>query len=256
MSAWCTIKSMLSTDPTVVKNAIFVYDFAYCPIFVPVTSYIPLTFMQDTHTGLEGVLEPALIKEMFEVGEIHVYREGEVILDYGKKIRSMPIVLSGTVKVMKRDEDNREILLYYLGSSDSCAMAYTCCMENRLSEVKAVAEDNARIISIPHTKLDEWLSKYPTWKSYVFSSFSSRFTELLKSLESIAFHKLDERLVNYLKNKAKVLGRNTLQLSHQQIAEDLGTSRVVISRLLKQLENDRKLVLYRNEIKLLAEFGV
>ena len=96
--------------------------------------------------------------------------------------------------------------------------------------------------------------KYPSWKSYVFNSFTQRFNELLKSLESVAFHKLDERLVKYLKQKAKVSGKSAIQLSHHQIAEELGTSRVVISRLLKQLENDKKLVLYRNEIKLLHAF--
>lgn len=210
--------------------------------------------MLENRTGLEAMLEPGLIKEMFESGMIQEYREGEVILDYGRKIRYMPIVLSGTVKVMKRDDDGREILLYYLGSNDSCTMAYTCCMENRASEVKAIAEEPSRIIAIPHNKLDEWLTKYPSWKSYVFASFSERFSELLRSLESIAFHKLDERLVNYLRNKSKKLGKSALQLSHNEIAEDLGTSRVVISRLLKQLENDKKVVLYRNEIKLLKEF--
>lgn len=208
---------------------------------------------QQADSRLETILEPALVKEMFEVGTIHEYREGEVIIEYGKQIRFMPIVLSGTVKVMKRDEDDREILLYYLGSNDSCAIALTCCMENRVSEVKAVAEEDTRIISIPHNKLDEWLIKYPSWKTYVFSSFSNRFGELLKSLESIAFHKLDQRLVKYLKGKAKALGKSALHLSHNQIAEDLGTSRVVVSRLLKQLENEKKLLLYRNEIKLLRE---
>jgi CRP/FNR family transcriptional regulator len=127
-------------------------------------------------------------------------------------------------------------------------------MEAKLSEVKAIAEDNVELIKIPHEKLDEWLVKYPSWKSYIFKSFTSRFNELLRSLESIAFHKLDERLINYLKNKSKLSGKNSLQLSHNQIAEEMGTSRVVISRLLKQLENDKKLVLYRNEIKLLSSF--
>ena len=133
-------------------------------------------------------------------------------------------------------------------------MAYACCMEAKLSEVKAVAEDNVELIKIPHEKLDEWLLKYPSWKSYIFKSFTLRFNELLRSLESIAFHKLDERLINYLKNKSKLSGKSSLQLSHNQIAEEMGTSRVVISRLLKQLENDKKLILYRNEIKLLSGF--
>jgi CRP/FNR family transcriptional regulator len=210
--------------------------------------------MKDLKEKLSPIFEKALIEEIINVGKIHSLKEGEVILDYGKPVRFLPIVISGTIKVMKKDDEGHEIILYYLSNNESCAMAYTCCMEAKKSEVKAIAEDNVEVITIPHDKLDEWLLKYPSWKSYIFSSFTHRFNELLKSLESVAFHKLDERLVNYLKNKSKVSGKTSIQLSHNQIAEEMGTSRVVISRLLKQLENDKKLVLYRNEIKLLSTF--
>ena len=210
--------------------------------------------MENIKEKLNHFLEKELVEEIIKCGEIKTFKEGEVVMDYGKKIKFMPLILSGTLKVLKRDEEDREILLYYLGSNESCAMAYTCCMEAKKSEVKAIAEDNVELIIIPHEKLDEWLVKYPSWKSYIFTSFTQRFNELLKSLESVAFHKLDERLVNYLKNKTKISGKSSIQLSHNQIAEELGTSRVVISRLLKHLENDKKLILYRNEIKLLSSF--
>ncbi len=211
--------------------------------------------MENLKDKLIGFLEPKLIQEIISIGQILNFKEGDIIMDYGKNIKSMPLILSGTIRVMKRDEENREILLYYLSSNESCAMAYTCCMEAKKSEIKAIAEDNVELIPIPHEKLDEWLIKYPSWKSYIFNSFTQRFNELLKSLESIAFHKLDERLINYLKNKANVYGKTSIHLSHNQIAEEMGTSRVVISRLLKQLENDKKLILYRNEIKLLSTFN-
>lgn len=210
--------------------------------------------MKGITEKLSHILEKNLIEEIIKYGEIMSFKEGEVIMDYGKKIKFMPLILSGTIRVMRKDEEDREILLYYLGSNESCAMAYACCMEAKKSEVKAIAEDNVELITIPHEKLDEWLVKYPSWKSYIFNSFTQRFNELLKSLESIAFKKLDERLVKYLKNKTKVSGKSVIQLSHNQIAEEMGTSRVVISRLLKQLENDKKLILYRNEIKLLSSF--
>jgi len=203
---------------------------------------------------LSMILEGKLIDEIIENGEVKTFKEGDVIMDYGKNIKFMPLILSGTIRVMRKDEEDREILLYYLSSNESCAMAYACCMEAKKSEIKAVAEDTVEVIPIPHNKLDEWLVKYPSWKSYIFNSFTQRFNELLKSLESVAFHKLDERLVKYLKKKSKVTGKSSVQLSHNQIAEELGTSRVVISRLLKQLENDQKIVLYRNEIKLLSKF--
>jgi CRP/FNR family transcriptional regulator len=210
--------------------------------------------MTDLKVKLAPIFESKLIDEIIKEGEILSFKEGDIIMDYGKAVRFMPLILSGTIRVMRKDEEEREIILYYLSNNESCAMAYACCMEAKKSEVRAIAEDNVELVKIPHHKLDEWLIKYPSWKSYIFGSFTQRFNELLKSLESIAFHKLDERLINYLKAKAKITGKNAIQLSHNQIAEEMGTSRVVISRLLKQLENDNKLVLYRNEIKLLSTF--
>jgi len=210
--------------------------------------------MMDLKNKLSHFLEKKLIEEIISEGKVMNFKEGDIIMDYGKRVKFMPLILSGSVRVMRRDEEDREILLYYLSSNESCAMAYACCMEDKKSEVKAIAEENVEIIAIPHEKLDEWLVKYPSWKSYIFNSFTQRFNELLKSLESIAFHKLDERLIKYLKNKTKLSGKTSIPLSHNQIAEEMGTSRVVISRLLKQLENEKKLVLYRNEIKLLSSF--
>lgn len=211
--------------------------------------------MENLKEKLKPLLEVKLIDELLKDCKVQQFKEGEVIIDYNKSIKFMPLIVSGTIRVLRKDEEGREILLYYLSSNESCAMAYTCCMEARKSEIRAIAEDNVELLAIPHEKLDEWLGKYPSWKSYIFNSFTQRFNELLKSIESIAFHKLDERLVNYLRNKARVTGKSSIQLSHHQIAEELGTSRVVISRLLKQLENDKKLILYRNEIKLLSNFA-
>ncbi len=172
-------------------------------------------------------------------------------MDYGKYIRMMPVVLSGTIKVYRLDDEGHEILLYYLSSSESCSMAYSCCIEAKKSEVKAIAEDDVELIAIPHIKLDEWLCTYPSWKNYIMRSFNERFIELLKSIESIAFHKLDERLIEYLKEKQRISGSSVIKASHSLIADELATSRVVISRLLKQLENSKKIILYRNEIKLM-----
>ena len=206
--------------------------------------------------NLAAVFEPALLKEIEQFGIIQHFNEGDIIMDYGKYIRMMPIVLSGTIKVYRLDDVGNEILLYYLSSAESCSMAYSCCIEAKKSEVKAIAEDDVQLIGIPHIKLDEWLCKYPSWKNYIMRSFNERFIELLKSIESIAFHKLDERLIEYLKEKQKVTGSSVIKASHSLIADELATSRVVISRLLKQLENDKQVILYRNEIKLLPSLGL
>ncbi len=205
----------------------------------------------DNPVSLNSVFEPALVNEMQQFGELKYFKEGDIIMDYGKYIRMMPIVVSGTIKVFRKDEREKEILLYYLSSNESCSMAYSCCVEAKKSEVKAIAEDAVELIAIPNVKLDEWLCKYPSWKNYIMRSFNERFLELLKSIESIAFHKLDERLIAYLKEKQRLSGSSVIKASHNVIADELATSRVVVSRLLKQLENDGRILLYRNEIKLM-----
>lgn len=208
----------------------------------------------DESANLAFQFEPALVKEIGEFGELRSFKDGDIIMDYGKYIRMMPLVVKGTLKVLKMDDKGNEILLYYLSSSETCSMAYSCCLEEKKSEVKAIAEGDLDIIAIPHNKLDEWLCKYPSWKNYIMRSFNERFSEMLKSIESIAFHKLDDRLIAYLKEKRRLSGSNVIKASHYQIADELATSRVVVSRLLKILENNGKILLYRNEIKLLKDF--
>jgi len=132
-------------------------------------------------------------------------------------------------------------------------MTFTCCMQQRTSEIRAVAEEDVEMLAIPVATMDEWMTKYPTWKSFVMRSVQNRFHELLKTIDQIAFQKLDERLVSYLKEKSKTTGSTLINLSHEQIANEMATSRVVVSRLLKKLETDKKLLLYRNQIKLLKE---
>ena len=209
----------------------------------------------EKESAFDATFEPALVREMQQFGEIRHFKEGDIIMDYGKYIRMMPLIITGTIKVLRMDETGKEILLYYLSSNESCSMAYSCCLEAKKSEVKAIAEEDVEILAIPHHKLDEWLCKYPSWKNYILRSFNERFLEMLRSIESIAFHKLDERLISYLKEKHRLSGSSVIKVSHYLIADELATSRVVISRLLKQLENDKKIILYRNEIKLMQGFG-
>lgn len=208
----------------------------------------------DIKGELGLMFEPALVEEIMEYGEVREYAEGDLIIDYGKFVKSLPIVLKGTIKVMKIEDSGRELLLYYLTASESCSMAYNCCMESKKSEIKAVADEEALLIAVPHQKLDDWLCRYQTWKSYIMRSFNDNFLELLRTIDNIAFKKLDERLIEYLKNKSELAGSSLIKATHHQIADDLATSRVVVSRLLKQLENEKYLLLYRNEIKLLNAF--
>ena len=201
----------------------------------------------------KSLFEPELVKALDKNARLVDVKAGETILDIGQTVRTMPIILSGTVKVSRIDEDGKELLLYYVNPNESCAMTFTCCMQQYPSEVKAVAEEDVQMLTIPINFMDEWLVKYPTWKSFVMKTIRNRFHEMLNVIDQIAFQKLDERLVYYLKEKSKVTGSTLINLSHEQIASELATTRVVISRLLKALENDKKVLLYRNQIKLLRD---
>ncbi|HRN57320.1 MAG TPA: Crp/Fnr family transcriptional regulator [Agriterribacter sp.] len=199
----------------------------------------------------KDIFEPALLKEMESKTEMKAVKAGTVLLDAGQLVRVMPIILSGSLSISRTDDQGREILLYYINAGESCAMTFTCCMEHFPSEVKAVAEDDTEWLAVPVRVMDEWLVKYPTWKSFIMRTIRSRFNDMLKTIDQVAFQKLDERLVNYLKEKSRATGSTLINLSHEQIATELATSRVVISRLLKKLENDKKVLLYRNQVKLL-----
>jgi len=203
--------------------------------------------------NFEQTFEPELLGEIDRVAEWKAVKEGDVILDIGQTVRTIPFLIKGSLKVSRQDEGGREILLYYVNANESCAMTFTCCMQQFPSEIKAVAETDAELIAVPIGMMDSWLIKYPTWKSFVMRTIRNRFNELMHTIDQLAFHKLDERLIAYLKDKSKATGSSLINLSHEQIAGEMASSREVISRLLKKLENDKKVLLYRNQIKLLRD---
>ncbi|MFZ6012555.1 MAG: Crp/Fnr family transcriptional regulator [Bacteroidota bacterium] len=200
-----------------------------------------------------NIFESDLIRELETKGKLLRIKAGDTILDIGQTVKQIPFVLEGSVKVFRTDEEGRELLLYYINPNESCAMTFTCCMQQYPSEIRAVAEDDVAILTLPVAIMDQWLVKYPTWKAFVMRTIRARFNEMLKTIDQIAFQKLDERLVSYLKEKSKLSGSTLVNLSHQQIADELATSRVVISRLLKKLENDKKVILFRNQVKILKD---
>lgn len=198
------------------------------------------------------IFEPKLLAEMQLRGKTVQLKAGEAWLQIGAPILQMPLVLEGLLKVSRQDEDGRELLLYYVGTNEGCALTFTCCMQQHASEIQIVAEEDTTLFLLPIAAMDGWMMTYSTWKSFVMNTMRLRFNELLKSIDQIAFQKLDERLLAYLIEKQKATGTRVLQLSHEQIATDLATSRVVISRLLKKLEHDKKVQLQRTQIVMLA----
>lgn len=201
----------------------------------------------------ESVFEPALLAELETNSMLMTVKGGDTMLNPGQTIRAVPLLLSGTFKVSRVNDEGQEILLYYVKEGESCAMTFTCCMMSHFSVIRGTAEEDSELLCVPMDVMDGWMIKYPTWKRFVMQTILNRFTEILKSIDDIAFKKLDDRLVNYLKEKAKATGSSLINLTHQQISDDLGTSRVVVSRLLKKLETDNKLLIYYNQVKLLSE---
>lgn len=196
-----------------------------------------------------NTFEKPLLEELDAIGRLVSVKAGTVIMDTGQYIKFIPILLSGNIKIIRQDDDGGEILLYYVGSNETCAMSLTCCMAHQKSSIRAVAEEDTVMITVPVDKMEEWTVKYASWKNFVMYTYNARFDELLRTIDSIAFQKVDERLVSYLKNKAALTGSKLLNINHQQIAEELNSSREVISRLLKQLENKGMVTLGRNKIE-------
>jgi len=208
--------------------------------------------LEEIKDRFGAIFEVALIEEMLTDGIFKEIGEGEVLMNYGKTIRSMPILISGAIKVLREDEKGDELLLYFLEGGDTCAMTMTCCLGNQKSEIRAIAEMDTKLIMIPLAKMEEWMIRYRTWRNFVLNSYHHRMMEMLGTIDKIAFLKMDERLVDYLKEKGKLSKDGFVHSTHQEIAYELHTSRVVISRLLKRLENDGYINLHRNRIQLLS----
>lgn len=195
--------------------------------------------------------EDDLKKELAKIAKSYSIAAGEIIMDIGQSINHIPLVLKGSIKIIREDEDGNEIFLYYLEPGHACATSITCCMSGQRSTIRAIAEDDTEYLSIPVDYSDEWMLKYRTWKNFVMNTYAERFEELLKAIDQLAFKKMDERLTKYLHDKATLRDSSEIQISHQEIAYDLNTSREVISRLLKQLERMGSIKLGRNRIILL-----
>jgi CRP/FNR family transcriptional regulator len=207
---------------------------------------------QKINNLFSGILQPELLVEMEAKSLLHFYDAEEYILHVGDQMTFIPIILEGSIKVVRENNDGEELLLYYIEGGDTCAMTLQCCMRKTKSEVKALAIESSTVLMIPIEFMEIWMEKYASWRAFILQSYHSRMMELLETIDAMAFMKLDERLLKYLTDQAKITGSLELALTHQQIAEDLNSSRVVISRLLKQLEVKGGIQLFRNKIVLSA----
>lgn len=193
------------------------------------------------------LFEPEVLEEIYRVGKLREVQADQVIVDVGDEVVFMPFVIEGAMKV-SREKDGRELLLYYIESGDTCAMSIQCCVRKAVSEIRATTIEDSTILMIPVKYVEDWLDRYSSWRRYILESYHTRLTELMETIDAITFMRLDERLDRYLKDQAKLMGSLEINLTHQQIAEDLNSSRVVISRLLKQMEHKDLIKIKRNSI--------
>lgn len=207
--------------------------------------------IEDLQKYYGYLFEDALLKEIADVGIAKDVKANDVIIDIGSYITSIPLLLSGAIKILREDKEGDDLVLYYIEKGDTCAMTLSCCMGETKSKIKAVAETDVKLLMIPKQKMSEWLSKYKSWQEFILHSYHSRLQEFIDAIDTIAFLNMDQRLLKYLKDKALVNQNETISVTHQQIANDLHTSRVVVSRLLKALEKKDKIELNRNQIKVL-----
>jgi len=198
----------------------------------------------------EYVFSEEMIQKIAAVGTLKTYEEEIVVMDIGDKIIYMPILISGSIKIMREDKEGREFLLYYLEVGDTCAMTLNCCMGNKKSEIKAVTEEPTSLVFIPVQKMEDWIVEESSWRKFIFESYNSRLMEAIEAIDNLAFYNMEDRIYKYLRDKALVKGKAKIKITHYQIANDLNTSRVVVSRLVKKLAQEGKINHERNYIEI------
>ncbi|WP_339703388.1 Crp/Fnr family transcriptional regulator [Algoriphagus aquimarinus] len=209
---------------------------------------------EELQEALPNFTDPELLEQILAKGQIMNLQAGKVMMEPGQFVKMVPIVLDGSIKISRMDNEGRELFLYYLDAGETCALSLTCCSASKPSEIKAVVEEDSTIIGIPITAIDQFSSEFKQWKDFVSNTYQSRFQEMLVALDAVAFKRMDERLMKYIVTKMKQHKTNELHTTHQEIANELTTSREVVSRLLKQLEKKKWIELGRNVIYIRDDF--
>lgn len=204
--------------------------------------------MENLEQITEFKSSPELIKKLYQFSTKKNFAAGSIIVDENANIRSIPIVTKGIMRVIRTEQDGREILLYYIKAGESCIMSFLGGLHDETSIIRAEVEEDAEILFLPMDKVSLFIKEYPQWLDYIFRLYHKRFEELLEIINAIAFKKVDERLLALLKKKSELTSTKTIAITHEQLANELGTARVVVSRLLKQLEDSGTVELGRNKI--------
>lgn len=196
----------------------------------------------------ELAVEDELLESIVRASTLKKVSRGDILIDYGSYIQFVPLVVKGLIKIIRENEEGKELLLYFLSEGNTCAASFSCCMIRKRSEIKAVAEEDSLIIAIPLKEAEEWMGKYPTWRNFVMNVYDQRIFAMIDTIDKLAFAKLDEKLWDYLQERVFITGNVLNNLSHQEIANDLNVSREAVSRLLKKLEQQGKVEIHRSKI--------
>ena len=197
------------------------------------------------------IFEEELIDEIVKVGYLDRMKSGELMLEVGKNMTHIPLLLNGVVKIIRHENEGEELVLYFLERGDTCAISFVNCINRKKSIFKGVVEQDMEAIFLPVEHIDDWLVRFKSWRHFIIDSYHYRLIEMVESIDSLAFMKMNQRLFKYLTDKVKITKDVTLEITHQEIANDLNSSRVVITRLLKQLHDEGKIYTTRNKIKVL-----
>ena len=203
---------------------------------------------EQLHKHFDDIFETRLINDIANNGQFETFQKGDILVDIGAEMTHLPLILKGLVKILREDYHEDEILLYFLEEKDTCAISFVNCINQSKSMIRATVEEDVECIMFPVNKIEEWITKYKTWRVFIIDSYHDRLLEMTEAIRSLAFLKLDDRLNKYLSKQVEIKKSHDLDITHQEIANDLHTSRVVVSRLLKTLEHEGKIQLGRHKI--------
>ena len=195
------------------------------------------------------LFEDKLVDEIEVQGEFKTFPANEVLMRKGQYIRSTMLVLNGLIKIYREDDDGNEFLMYYLKPGEACALSLVCAAKHEASPIMAKTVTETEVMMVPVDTMSEWMAKFKSWYQFVIETYRTRFDELLTTLDNVAFRSMDERLEFYLKRAKEAQQATMLNISHQEIANELNTSREVVSRLLKKMEQKGMVNLHRNAIE-------
>ncbi|MDB4161582.1 Crp/Fnr family transcriptional regulator [Bacteroidia bacterium] len=199
----------------------------------------------------QNIFDDELITEICQNGQLKAYAAEKVIVDIGDEMKHFPLILKGSLKILTEDDEGKELLLYYLEVGDTCAITLTLDTHGKKSKIRAIAEEYVEILFLPVDRVDEWMVKYKKWRHFIMETYNYRLNEMLEAVDTLAFQNMEERLLKYLRDKSMVTGDNEIHNTHAQIANNLNSSRVVISRILAKLEINGRIKYSRNKIELL-----